>query len=96
MDIVNLNLSRSQRQGKSYSLSWVYVQNGLDEYGKEQKCLLEKDEKTGFTNVTLREYKCSLFCKCMSSFYRNRVLILLRNKFGINVCYCLLNILKIP
>ena len=61
MDIVNLNLSRFQWHGKSYSLSWVYMQNGLNEYGKEQKCLLQKHGNTRFANVTLREYKCSLF-----------------------------------
>ena len=61
------------------------MQNVLDEYGKEQHCLFEKKiRRQRFTNGTLKEYKCALFCSCMSSFIEIRLFIILRiMSFGI-------------
>ena len=63
------------------------MQNVLDEYGKEQQCLLEKKiRRQRFTNGTLNEYKCALFCCCMSSFIEIRLLrVLSLQMFDMNL-----------
>ena len=76
-EVVNLNLSHSFVNDKKRIIVylWVYMQNVLDEYGKEQQSLFEKKiRRKRFTNGTLNEYKCALFYKCMSSFIEIRVL----------------------
>ena len=56
------------------------MQNVLDEYGKEQHCLFEKKiRRQRFTNGTLKEYKCALFCSCMSSFIEIRLFYYSKN-----------------
>ena len=68
-EVVNLNLSHSFVNDKKRIIVylWVYMQNVLVEYGKEQQSLFEKKiRRQRFTNGTLNEYKCALFYKCMS------------------------------